>query len=190
MPSVLVGPKPWGSAGGASRSAGRALFALALILTAFAFCATPVFASGGPTGGAGLGSPTSSKPKPKPKPKARKPTKRVTRPVRKEPEPPAKPKPVADPFGGRGMWIWYVSASSGGNVSSIVAQAKAYGISTLMIKSGDGTSMWSQFNPTLVSALHAAGLRVCAWQYVYGNHPQLEAQVGAAGGQRTAPTAC
>ena len=85
----------------------------------------------------------------------------------------------SDPFAGRGMWIWYVSASNRGNLSAIIAQAKAYGISTLMIKSGDGSGMWSQFNPALVSALHAAHLRVCAWQYVYGNHPQLEAQVGA-----------
>jgi hypothetical protein len=39
--------------------------------------------------------------------------------------------------------------------------------------------MWSQFNPTVVSALHAGGLRVCAWQYVYGSYPLLEAQAGA-----------
>ena len=34
--------------------------------------------------------------------------------------------------------------------------------------------------PQLVSTLHANGLRVCAWQYVYGVHPVGEAQVGAA----------
>jgi hypothetical protein len=39
--------------------------------------------------------------------------------------------------------------------------------------------MWSQFNPTLVSELHASGLHVCAWQYVYGNHPLFEADAGA-----------
>jgi hypothetical protein len=48
-----------------------------------------------------------------------------------------------------------------------------------MIKSSDGPTMWSQFNASLVSSLHASGLRVCAWQYVYGNHPLLEAQVAA-----------
>ena len=67
----------------------------------------------------------------------------------------------------------------GGTLSSIIATARRYGVSTLMIKSGDGPTMWSQFNPTLVSTLHANGLRVCAWQYVYGNHPLVEAQVGA-----------
>ena len=86
---------------------------------------------------------------------------------------------AADSLAGRGMWIWYVSRSSGGTTSSIIATARQYGISTVMIKSSDGSTMWSQFNPTLVSTLHSAGLRVCAWQYVYGNHPLLEAQVGA-----------
>ena len=39
--------------------------------------------------------------------------------------------------------------------------------------------MWSQFNSTVVQELHASGLHVCAWQYVYGNHPRQEANVGA-----------
>jgi hypothetical protein len=50
----------------------------------------------------------------------------------------------------------------------------------LLIKSGDGAGAWSQFSPRLVSTLHANGLRVCAWQYVYGVHPAGEAKVGAA----------
>jgi hypothetical protein len=81
---------------------------------------------------------------------------------------------------GRGMWIWYVSRSSSGSVSSIIATARKYGINTVMIKSGDGRTMWSQFNPTVVQELHANGLHVCAWQYVYGNFPLQEASVGAA----------
>ena len=85
----------------------------------------------------------------------------------------------SNPFASRGMWIWYVSASNGGNLSSIVGMSRRYGLSTLMIKAGDGTGVWSQFNSRLVSSLHANGLRVCAWQYVYGNHPLGEAQVGA-----------
>ena len=86
---------------------------------------------------------------------------------------------AADALAGRGMWIWYISRSAGGTVSSIVTTARRYGVSTVTIKSSDGPTMWSQFNPSLVSALHADGLRVCAWQYVYGNHPLLEAQAGA-----------
>jgi hypothetical protein len=84
-----------------------------------------------------------------------------------------------NPFGGRGMWIWVLSGSNGGKLNSIVARARLNGVATLMIKSADGTSTWSQFNAPLVSALHRAGLHVCAWQYVYGVHPVVEAHVGA-----------
>ncbi len=92
---------------------------------------------------------------------------------------PASAHAASSPFNGRGMWIWYVSASNHGSVSSIVSQARRYGIGTLMIKSGDGTSYWSQFSSSLVRGLHAAGLKVCGWQYVYGNSPASEARVAA-----------
>lgn len=99
------------------------------------------------------------------------------------PTPPAAP-PSATPsgtaFDGQGMWIWYVSQSDGGNLASIVAQAHAAGVTTLFIKSSDGSSnYWSQFSPELVQQLHANGLRVCAWQYVYGTNPTGEAELGA-----------
>ena len=84
-----------------------------------------------------------------------------------------------NPFTGRAMWIWELPASNGGNLSSVVSRAHAHGIRTLMIKSSDGSGMWSQFTPALVSALHANGLRVCAWQYVYGSAPGAEARAGA-----------
>jgi hypothetical protein len=84
-----------------------------------------------------------------------------------------------NPLGGRAMWIWELPDVQGGNISSIVALARRYGIGTLMIKSSDGTDQWSQFNRPLVSELHADGIRVCAWQYVYGNHPVTEAYLGA-----------
>ncbi len=86
----------------------------------------------------------------------------------------------ANPFEGQGMWIWYVSKSSGGSVAAIAAQAHAAGVSTLFLKSSDGSSnYWSQFSPQLVSELHANGLKVCAWQYVYGTNPAGEAALGA-----------
>ncbi len=89
------------------------------------------------------------------------------------------PAPGGNPFAGRGMWVWVMKATDHGNVAAIVSQARAYGVATLMIKSGDGTQMWSQFNAGLVARLHDSHLRVCAWQYVYGRHPVFEAQVGA-----------
>jgi peptidoglycan hydrolase-like protein with peptidoglycan-binding domain len=89
------------------------------------------------------------------------------------------PRAVAGPFDGRGMWIWMVSHSDGGNPTAIANRASANGIKTLFVKSGDGTSYWSQFSRRLVYFIHRNGVRVCAWQYVYGTNPQIEAQIGA-----------
>jgi hypothetical protein len=88
-------------------------------------------------------------------------------------------KASGNPFKSRGMWIWVIGSSNGGSLSSIIAQAHRYGVGTLYVKSSDGTSMWSQFNSTTVSTLRAHGIRVCAWQFVYGYYPRKEAQAGA-----------
>jgi hypothetical protein len=90
------------------------------------------------------------------------------------------------PLDRQGMWIWYVSHSEHGNVAAIIARAKAAGIGTVYVKSGDGTGTWSQFNRSLVNALHKGGLKVCAWQFVYGDHPAAEAKIGAISVQRGA----
>jgi peptidoglycan hydrolase-like protein with peptidoglycan-binding domain len=88
--------------------------------------------------------------------------------------------PSGTGFDGQGMWIWYVSRSNGGNVASIIAQAHAAGVTTVFVKSSDGSSnYWSQFSPQLVGELHAGGLKACAWQYVYGTNPAGEAALGA-----------
>jgi hypothetical protein len=103
--------------------------------------------------------------------------------------PPAPPAPAAPStattasgtaFAGQGMWIWYMSASDGGSVAAIAAQAHAAGVTTVFVKSSDGSSnYWSQFSPQLVAELHANGLKACAWQYVYGTNPAGEAALGA-----------
>jgi peptidoglycan hydrolase-like protein with peptidoglycan-binding domain len=85
----------------------------------------------------------------------------------------------ATPFDGRGMWIWDVGRSAGGSPAAIGARGGANGIKTLFIKSGDGVTYWSQFSRSLVRSLSRWGLRVCAWQYVYGTYPATEAAVGA-----------
>ncbi len=88
--------------------------------------------------------------------------------------------PSGTALDGQGMWIWYVSASSGGSMASIIAQAKAADVTTLFVKSSDGPSnYWSQFSAQMVAEVHAAGLKVCAWQYVYGSNPAGEAALGA-----------
>jgi Putative peptidoglycan binding domain len=86
--------------------------------------------------------------------------------------------PAAGPFLGNGMWIWQLGRSNGGDPSAIAARALAHGVNTVFIKSSDGRSWWPQFSPALVSTLKAAGLRVCAWQYVYGLAPYAEANLG------------
>ncbi len=85
--------------------------------------------------------------------------------------------PKSNPFRGRAMWIWEMSYTDGGNVAAIIAQAKRYGIGAVYVKSSDGSSYWPQFSRELVLELHEAGLKVCAWQYVYGIHPVVEANL-------------
>jgi hypothetical protein len=76
---------------------------------------------------------------------------------------------------GNGMWIWYLAKSDGGNLDAIAARARAAAIETVYVKSADGTDAWEQFTPRLVQDLHARGLRVCGWQFVYGAAPLGEA---------------
>jgi hypothetical protein len=101
----------------------------------------------------------------------------------KAPPPPPVPAATATngaAFEGQGMWIWYVEKSDGGNLPALIAQAHAAGVTTLFVKSSDGSSnYWSQFSPELVATLHANGLKVCAWQFVYGTAPVGEAELGA-----------
>jgi len=84
------------------------------------------------------------------------------------------------PLAGNGMWIWYLSRSSHGKLGKIAKKARVHHIDTVLIKSGDGRHYWRQFSPRVVNALHAHGLDVCAWQFIYGDKPGKEAKVGAA----------
>jgi Putative peptidoglycan binding domain len=96
------------------------------------------------------------------------------------------PVPAATAFDRQGMWIWYVDRTEGGDLARIAARAKRSGIGTLYIKSGDGGDYWSQFNSAMVQRLHAAGLSVCAWAFVYGDSPVAEARVSATAVKRGA----
>lgn len=94
--------------------------------------------------------------------------------------PGASPAAVApSPLDGNGMWIWMLSAS-GGSAEGVAEKATRHGVEVVFVKSGDGSSYWSQLSEELVAGLHAGGLRVCAWQFVYGGYPGAEARVGAA----------
>ncbi|MGZ6643024.1 MAG: peptidoglycan-binding domain-containing protein [Solirubrobacteraceae bacterium] len=91
----------------------------------------------------------------------------------------ANPAPSGTAFDGSGMWIWQLSRSAAGDPQAIIAQAQAHGIGTLFVKSADGTTADPQFTPALIATLKAGGMRVCAWQYVYGAKPEAEAQLAA-----------
>jgi hypothetical protein len=84
----------------------------------------------------------------------------------------------ASPFKGNGMWIWYLSRSEGGNLDKIARKAHRHHMRTVYIKAADGSGNWSQFTHKLVAGLHNRGLKVCAWQFVYGAHPTAEANRG------------
>jgi hypothetical protein len=90
----------------------------------------------------------------------------------------ASPSAGANPLSGNAMWIWYVS-QSGGSAAEIARKAHNHDVRTVLVKSSDGSSAWSQFTPSLVSGLHSRGIKVCAWQFVYGNNPGDEARRGA-----------
>ncbi len=89
-------------------------------------------------------------------------------------------------FAGHGMWVWELPKTEGGDLDKIIARAKATGVQTLYIKGADGTNTWAQFTPALIERLHAAGLRACAWQFVYGNEPTGEANAAIAAIRRGA----
>jgi Putative peptidoglycan binding domain len=101
--------------------------------------------------------------------------------------PPKTTAPLARPdgsaptvFSGNGMWIWQLGKTEGGDLDAIATRATAAGMRTLFVKAADGTTGWSQFDTELISALHARGLQVCAWQFVYGSDPAGEAAAAAA----------
>ena len=83
--------------------------------------------------------------------------------------------PPDSPFTGTGQWIWYVSRS-GSDAAAIASKAKAHGITTVFVKSGDGGTYWPQFDQ-IVGPLKAQGIKVCAWQFVYARRPRRQAKI-------------
>ncbi|MGI8945773.1 MAG: peptidoglycan-binding domain-containing protein [Thermoleophilaceae bacterium] len=94
------------------------------------------------------------------------------------PQPPETP-PSLRVFEGNAMWIWVLASSSGGSPDRIAARARRTGIELVILKGAEGTALWRQVSPALVRALHARGLRVCAYQFIHGRRPRAEARTGA-----------
>src|SRR5580704_2117020 len=56
---------------------------------------------------------------------------------------PPPPTPAGStPLNGRAMWIWELAQSNGGNVDAVASTARQYGVSTVIVKSSDGTTWW------------------------------------------------
>ena len=105
------------------------------------------------------------------------------------PDPSPGQVPVEQPSKARACGSGTSASPTAATSPAIVAQAHAAGVSTLFVKSSDGSSnYWSQFCPELVQQLHANGLKVCAWQYVYGTNPAGRPNSGRARWRRE-PTA-
>src|SRR5690349_16941776 len=79
--------------------------------------------------------------------------------------PPAKPiVPL-----GKGMWLYQLSMSEGGDASKVVAKAKKIGLTHLYTRLGSskkGFYAQDELNKLLPVA-HAAGLKVIGWDFVY-----------------------
>ena len=84
-------------------------------------------------------------------------------------------------FRGNGMWIWELPKSERRRPRRDRRPgARRRASSTVFVKSSDGADDRGRSSTRRSSqALHAHGLHVCAWQFVYGNDPLGEAAQGA-----------
>jgi hypothetical protein len=90
---------------------------------------------------------------------------------------------------GKGLFMWMIRDSSGGDPARIAANAHAWGLSWVAIKIADGASPFNlRPNPIppryadditapVVEALKSKGIRVWGWQYNYGSNPAGEAEM-------------
>jgi hypothetical protein len=87
---------------------------------------------------------------------------------------------------GKGFFIWKVKSCENGNPSAIASTAHAAGLTHVLIKIADGpnpfnidSSRNTDLLPPVVESLHANGIQVWGWHYVYGYNPAGEAQIAA-----------
>lgn len=89
--------------------------------------------------------------------------------------PPAPPKPIL-PLG-KGMWLYQLSMSEGGDANKVVRKAKALGLTHLYTRVGSskkGFYAQEELNELLPVA-HAAGIKVIGWDFVYLTDPLADA---------------
>jgi hypothetical protein len=89
------------------------------------------------------------------------------------PPPPAKPiVPL-----GKGMWLYQLSMSEGGDAAKVVAKAKKAGLTHLYTRLGSSKKgFYAQDElDKLLPVAHAAGLKVIGWDFVYLTDPVADA---------------
>jgi hypothetical protein len=78
---------------------------------------------------------------------------------------------------GKGMWIWQLPATEGGNVDRIVARAVQAGLRQLWVRVGDSKHGFygADVLDPLVAEAHARGLRVIGWGFPHLYDPAADA---------------
>jgi hypothetical protein len=91
------------------------------------------------------------------------------------PAPPAATKPIV-PLG-KGMWLYQLSMSEGGDANKVVKKAKAAGLTHLYTRLGSSKKgFYAQDElDKLLPVAHAAGLKVIGWDFVYLTDPVADA---------------
>jgi Putative peptidoglycan binding domain len=90
--------------------------------------------------------------------------------------PPARPAKPIIPLG-KGMWLYQLSMSEGGDANKVVAKAKKAGLTHLYTRLGSskkGFYAQDELNKLLPVA-HAADLKVIGWDFVYLTDPVADA---------------
>ena len=87
-----------------------------------------------------------------------------------------------DPHIGTGVWIWQLKKTDRGDVSKIVARAKAAHLDYVMIRVTSDGDRWASFNSKtkvreLARGLRAAGIRVFAWGYHFPQSRKMDSQI-------------
>lgn len=81
---------------------------------------------------------------------------------------------------GKGIFIWQIASCEGGSPTKIAAKASAAGFSHVLLKIGNGASVYqpneSMLNSTIL-ALRSFGIEAWGWHYVYGDNPTGEANI-------------
>lgn len=81
---------------------------------------------------------------------------------------------------GKGIWIWKTTNCENGDLDAIVRRATSAGFTHLILKIADGDDpyqIWDRRDTALelIPRLHAAGITVWGWNYIYGDPPARDA---------------